>query len=135
MEKGLTQHFKKETSPFLLAPLTAKLTIDSNHRRTSANCAASTTRTRTNVSKRHNNSLAPSGNDRLILASIRFSNTTVQENAVQQPIQKRRRTSAKNNSTQRTEPSCFKHKKDKGKHQRTTQVESPLRHAEYFLRT
>ena len=102
--------------------------IDSNHRRTSANCSASTTRTRTNVSERHNNPLAPSGNDRLILASMRFSNTAVQENAVQQPIQQRRRTSAKNNNTQRTEHSCFKHKKDKDERQRTSQVESPLRH-------
>lgn len=135
MEKGLSQHFKKETSLFLLATLTAKPTIDRNHRRTSAHYSASTTRTRTNVSERHNNPLAPSGNDRLILASIRFSNTAVQENAVQQPIQQRRRTSAKIQNTQRTEQSCFKHKKDKGEHQRTTQVESPLRQSEFFLRT
>src|SRR5258708_27586045 len=77
--------------------------IDRNHRRTSANCSASTTRTITNVSERHNNPLAPSGNDRMILASFRFSNTAVQENAVQQPIQQRRRTSAKIHNTQRTE--------------------------------
>src|SRR5260370_14114859 len=103
MEKGLSQHFKKETSPFLLAPLTAKPTIDRNHWRTSANCSASTTRTRTNVSERHKNPLAPSGNDRLMLAFMRFSNTAVQANAVQQPIQQRRRTSAKIQNTQRTE--------------------------------
>src|SRR6266705_2390773 len=70
-----------------------------------------------------------------MLASIRFSNTAVQANAVQQPVQQRRRTSAIKQSTQRTEHGYFKHKMDTGDHQRTTYVESPLRHAEYLLRT
>jgi len=62
-----SQHFKKETGLFLFATLTAKPTIDRNHRPTSAHCGARTTRSRTNVSERHNNPLAPSGNDFLIL--------------------------------------------------------------------
>ena len=95
----------------------------------------STTRTRTNVNEWHNNPLAPSVNDRLILASIRFSNIAVQENAVQQPVQQRRRTSAKNNNTQRTERSSFQHTMHTGEHQRTGCVESPLRHAEQNTRS
>ena len=56
----------------------------------------------------------------------------VASTAVQQPIQQRRRTSAIKHNTQRTEKSRFKHKKDTGEHQRTTQVESPLRHSSFF---
>jgi len=58
---------------------------------------------RQNVGERHNHLLAPSGNERLILASFRFSNTAVQRLLVQQPVQQRRRTSAIKQSTQRTE--------------------------------
>jgi len=132
MEKGLSQHFKKEMILFLLATLTVKPTIDGNHCRTSANGSAST---RTNVSERRYNPLAPSGNGRIIPASIRFTNTAVQRFLVQQPVQQRRRTSAIKHNTLRTEKSHFKHAKDKGEHQRTRHVESPLRHVEYFIRT
>ena len=54
--------------------------------------------------------------------------------AVQQrlPVQQRRRTSAHKNNTLRTEKSSFKHRKDKGIHQRTRCVESPLRHSSFF---
>jgi hypothetical protein len=71
----------------------------------------------------------------MIPASIRFSNIAVQENAVQQPVQQRRRTSAKNNNTQRTERSSFQHTMHTGEHQRTGCVESPLRHAEQNTRS
>jgi hypothetical protein len=50
----------------------------------------------TNASEQPKTPSPTSGNDRMITASIRFSNTAVQENAVQQPVQQRRRTSAKN---------------------------------------
>ena len=84
------------------------------------------------VSEWHNKPPAPLGNDRMIIASIRFSNAVIQENTVQQPIQQRRRTSAINSNTLRTEKSHFKHKMDKSEHQRTTHVESPLRHFLFF---
>ncbi len=131
MGKGLSQHFRKETSLFLLATLTGTSTTDRNQQLTSANCSASTMRIkneRQNVSEQHNHPLAPSGNEHLILASFRFSNTAVQRLLVQQPVQQRRRTSAIKQNTQRTEHGCFQHKMDRGEHQRTTYVESPLRH-------
>jgi hypothetical protein len=122
-------------TPYLVAGLTAKPTIVRKYWRTSENCSASTMPTRTNVSKRRNNQLAPSVNDRLILASFGFSNTAVPEKAVQQPVQQRRRASAIKNITLRTENSRFKHKKNKCEHQRTTLVESPFGSSEYLLRT
>ena len=106
----------------MLAPPTAKPTIENTQRRTSAKCSAITMRTRTNVSERHNNLLAPPGNDRVIPASMRFSNTAVQYLLVQQPVQQRRR----------TERSSVQHTMHTGEHQRTGCVESPLRHSEEF---
>jgi hypothetical protein len=79
--------------------------------------------------------LSPVLANELYTASMRFSNTAVQRLLVQQPIQQRQRTSAKNNSTQRTYNADFKHKMDTGERLRTTCVESPLRHAEDFIRT
>ena len=64
-----------------------------------------------------------------LAVSEALSNTAVQRLLVQQ----RRQTSAKNNSTQRTERSCFKHKRGKGERQRTTHVESAFRHSSGFL--
>jgi hypothetical protein len=58
--------------------------------------------------------------------SLKALNTAVQENAVQQPVQQRRRTSAHKNNTLRTVKSHFKHRTDKGEHQRTMHVESPF---------
>ncbi len=60
MKKGLSQHFKKETSLFLLAPHSKA----DDCQYPTANI--STTRTRTNVSEGHNNPLFTTGNDRLI---------------------------------------------------------------------
>ena len=79
-----------------------------------------------------------SGKIRSVLAHCReglagqeaLSNTAVQRLLVQQ----RRRTSAIHSNTLQTEKSRFKHRKGRDEHQRTTYVESPLRHAEDFLR-
>ena len=70
--------------------------------------------------------LSPVLANELYTASMRFSNTAVQRLLVQQPIQQRQRTSAKNNSTQRTYNADFKHKMDTGERLRTTCVESSL---------
>jgi len=72
--------------------------------------------------------LSPVLANELYTASMRFSNTAVQRLLEQQPIQQRQRTSAKNNSTQRTYNADFKHKMDTGERLRTTCVESPLRY-------
>jgi hypothetical protein len=64
--------------------------------------------------------------------SLKASNTAVQHLLVQQPVQQRRRTSAKNNNTLRTEKSHFEHTMDMGEHQRTGCVESPLRQCRVF---
>jgi hypothetical protein len=132
MEKRRSQHFRKETSIFLLAPLTAKPKIDRNHRRASAHYSASTPRTIANVNERYNNPLFTSVNDRMIPASIRCSNTAGQANAVQQPVQQRRQTSAKKDNTLWTVKGLFKHGKDTDEHRRTRHVESPLRQFRVF---
>jgi hypothetical protein len=48
MEKGLSLHFKKETSIFLLATLTATPTIDRKHQRTAQQAQRAQERTTVN---------------------------------------------------------------------------------------
>ena len=65
-----------------------------------------------------------------LAGSEALSNTAVQRLLVQ----KRRRTSAIKQNTQRTERSCFKHRRGKGECQRTTHAVSPFG-IPRFLRT
>jgi hypothetical protein len=101
--------------------------IIGEHQRTAE---PSTTSTSTNVSERHNNLLAPSANDRLILAFIRFSNTAVQENAVQQ----RRRKTAHIGDTQRTPEPGNKHAESISEHLRTFPSVSRMRYHPSFCK-